>query len=87
MNVVMFCAFPHYIGNICRNFDWTGSVKLLRVEAEEAMLQTWVKFVIFTLQQLFCWPSENCVAHIKNLNDVTKVNEFAPIRLFFSFLF
>lgn len=58
MNIVMFCPFSRHTGNICRNPDWTGSVKLLRVEAEEAMLQTWVKFVIFTPQQPFCWLSE-----------------------------
>lgn len=86
----MFCPFSRHTGNICRNSDWTGSVKLLRVEAEEAMLQTWVKFVIFTPQQPFCWLSEKCFAHIKNLklivcNDVTKLNEFSPKR--HSFLF
>lgn len=78
MNIVMFCAFPRYTGNVCRNSDWIGSVKLLRIEAEEAMLQTWV-------EQPFCWSSENCVAHIQSLNDVTKINEFAPIRHFFLF--
>lgn len=47
MNIVMFCPFSCYTGNICRNSDWTGSVKLLRIEAEEAMLQTWVNFDMF----------------------------------------
>lgn len=53
MNVVMFCPFSRDTGNICRNSDWTGSVKLLRVEAEEAVLQTRVKFVMS--RQPFCW--------------------------------
>lgn len=80
MNVVMFCPFSHHTGNICRNSDWTGSVKLLRVEAEEAMLQTRVKFVMS--RQPFCWYPEKCFAHVTNLklvvcNDVTKLKFFS----------
>lgn len=46
------------------------------------------KICHFYTTTTFCWSSKNCFAHIKNLklvvcNDVTKVNEFPPIRHFF----
>lgn len=82
----MFPPFSGCAGNLCGNSDWTGSVKLLRAEAEEALLQTWVKRVILTPQQ----PPEKCPAHINSFElivcyKVTKINEF-PSFLFCSFL-
>lgn len=91
----LFCPVLCFKGNVCRNSDRAGPVKLFWVEAEETLLQTRVEIHISIPTRPFHWLIEMHFCHLKTVkcsvvcvflrlrHHIWKANWFSVVRFIF----